>query len=263
MALSDGAFKLFAHLCLEADRRTGRYEAVQAELAGAIGKSRRVVGKYVEELERKGVCTVRRGRNQYAKTCFDIGEEYWPYRRTQGVEGAKCPECNAYVEAVKNSFVSLECTTGKFSSLDAQLAQEFQQRQIPLELVQDALLMGACRKYSSWFNGGSTLPIFSLRYLEPLIAEIKERPLPADYREYLRGKVQQSAKAWAQRSSKQPENGSVQPRSAQRPLNREALTRHFLRNGSPGTWFSKDDKERGQILDFKTVEASDREIERD
>ena len=36
--LSDGAFKLFAHLCLEADRRTGCYEAVQAELARAIGK---------------------------------------------------------------------------------------------------------------------------------------------------------------------------------------------------------------------------------
>ncbi len=49
--LSDGAFKLFSYLCLEADRRTGRYEAVQAELAKAIGKSRRIVGKYVEELE--------------------------------------------------------------------------------------------------------------------------------------------------------------------------------------------------------------------
>jgi len=43
--LSDGAFKLFAHLCLEADRRTGRFEAVHAELAKAVGKSRRIVGK--------------------------------------------------------------------------------------------------------------------------------------------------------------------------------------------------------------------------
>ncbi|MHC4433511.1 MAG: hypothetical protein ACYTBS_16860 [Planctomycetota bacterium] len=231
MALSDGAFKLFAHLCLEADRRTGRYEAVQAELAGAIGKSRRVVGKYVEELERNGVCTVRRERNQYAKTCFDIREEYWPYHRTQGVEGARCRERNAYVDAVKSSFVSIGCTTGKFNSLDAQLAQELQQRRIPLQLVQDALLMGACRKYSSWFNGGSTQPIGSLRYFEPLIAEMKERPLPADYREYLRRKVVHSAKAWAQKSAKQPENGGVQLWPARRSVNSEALTRRFLRKG--------------------------------
>ena len=50
-ALSDGAFKLFAHICLEADRRTGCLDAAQAELAKAIGKSRRVVGKYVEEVQ--------------------------------------------------------------------------------------------------------------------------------------------------------------------------------------------------------------------
>lgn len=50
LTLSDGAFKLFAHLCLEADRRTGRCEAVHAELAKAVGKSRRIVGKYIAEL---------------------------------------------------------------------------------------------------------------------------------------------------------------------------------------------------------------------
>ena len=30
--LSDGAFKLFAYVSLEADRRTGRYEATQTDL---------------------------------------------------------------------------------------------------------------------------------------------------------------------------------------------------------------------------------------
>jgi predicted regulator of amino acid metabolism with ACT domain len=38
---------------LEANHRTGRYEAVQTELAKAINKSRRIVGKYIEELQRK------------------------------------------------------------------------------------------------------------------------------------------------------------------------------------------------------------------
>ena len=38
-ALSDGAFKLFAYICLEADRRTGRLLMTQTELAQALGKS--------------------------------------------------------------------------------------------------------------------------------------------------------------------------------------------------------------------------------
>lgn len=194
--LSDGAFKMFAHICLEADRRTGRYEAAQTELATALCKSRRVVGKYIQELGYKGVCNVLVGKNQYARTCFEIRDEYWPYHRiTDGTQN------NAYVDAIKSSFISLGCTTGKFNAGDAQIADQFQQRHIPLELIQDAMLMGACRKLISLLNGNSTEPIASLAYFEGLIAEIRERPIPADYREYLRKKVQQLRNAWARTSA--------------------------------------------------------------
>jgi hypothetical protein len=199
--LSDGAFKLFAHLCLEADRRTGRLEAAQAELAKAIGKSRRIVGKYVEELERKEVCTVRSGRNQYARTCFEIRDNYWPYRRTQEVEEANGQVRNAYVDAIRIRFLTLGCTIGKFSARDAQFAEDLQQRGIPLETVQDALLMGGVKKYDSWLNGGSPLPIGSLVYFSALVSEIEERPLPEGYREYLQGKVVQLARMWEAKSS--------------------------------------------------------------
>lgn len=205
--LSDGAFKLFAYICLQANRRTGSCEAVQAELARAIGKSRRIVGKYIGELESKRVCTVRRGTNQHARTSFEIREEYWPYHRTQDVEGANGQAHNAYVDAIRRSFVSMGCTAGKFSARDAQLAEELQRRRIPLDLVQDALLMGACRKYISWLNGGSTEPIGCLAYCEGLVAEIRERPLPADYRQYLQNKVEQLARAWARESGKPPKSG--------------------------------------------------------
>jgi hypothetical protein len=199
-ALSDGAFKLFAYICLQADRRTGSYESVQAELASAIGKSRRIVGRYVEELESKQVCTVRRGTNQYARTSFEIRDEYWPYHRAQNVEGAQVHD--AYVNAIRRRFVSIGCTIGKFSARDAQYAEELKRRRIPLELVQDALLMGACRKYISWLNGSSAEPIASLKYFEGLVAEIRERPLPADYRAYLQKKVEQLTRAWAKESVK-------------------------------------------------------------
>jgi len=207
LTLSDGAFKLFAHLCLEADRRTGRHEADQSDLARRIGKSRRIVGKYFEELEHKGVCTIRRGRNQYARTCFEIRDQYWPYRRTHDLEGGPGHERDAFIDAIRDSFIFLGCTNGKFSTRDACLAKDWQQRGIPLSTVQDALLMGACRKYSSWFNGGSPLPIGSLAYFEALVGEIQERPLPADYGSYLRKKVVQLAAAWAKKSGKPPKKG--------------------------------------------------------
>lgn len=207
LTLSDGAFKLFAHLCLEADRRTGRHEADQSDLARRIGKSRRIVGKYVAQLEHKGVCTIRRGRNQYARTCFEIRDQYWPYRRAHDLESGPGHERDAFVDAIRNSFIAIGCTSGKFSSRDARLAKDWQQRGIPLNIVLDALLMGACRKYSSWFNSGPTEPIGTLAYFESLITEMQERPLPADYGSYLRKKVVQLAGAWAKKSAKGPKNG--------------------------------------------------------
>jgi len=200
-ALSDGAFKLYSHICLEADRRTGRYEAVQTELAKAIGKSRRIVGKYVDELQSKQVCIVLMGTNQYARTNFEIRDEYWPYNKIQNAGGTDGQEFNSYVDAIKKSFVSIGCTIGKFSVGDEKYAEALQQRSIALELVLDALLMGACRKYISLLNGTSTDPIMSLRYFEELISEIRERPLPAEYREYLRKKVEQLGRNWAKEST--------------------------------------------------------------
>jgi len=194
--LSDGAFKMFSYLCLEADRRTGRYEAVQTQLADALRKSRRIVGQYIRELECKRVCNVRHGKNQYARTCFEIGYEYWPYTRiTDGTPR------NAYVDSIKNSFIALGCTTGKFTARDAHIADQFQRRHIPLGLVQDAMLMGACRKLISLLNASSGEPITSMAYFESLIAEIRERPIPADYREYLQKKAEQLRTAWAKTSA--------------------------------------------------------------
>jgi hypothetical protein len=205
--LSDGAFKLFTHLCLEADRRTGSFEAAQAELAKAIGKSRRIVGRYIEELEKKQVCAVRSAKNQYGRTRFEINQEYWPYFRMQSREDTNAQADGSYVDAIKISFVALGCTVGKFSARDLQFAQALQRRGVPLETVQDALLIGAVRKYVSWLNGGSPQPITSLAYFSAVVSEIEERPFPVDYREYLRIKVVQLTRAWEKETVKEAHNG--------------------------------------------------------
>ena len=56
--LSDGAFKLFAHLSLQADHRTGRVVTTHKELADGMRKSKRAIVVYVSELKEKGVCSV-------------------------------------------------------------------------------------------------------------------------------------------------------------------------------------------------------------
>lgn len=77
--LSDGAFKLFVYICMNAERRTGRLVFRQAELARALGKSRRSIGVYLHELQARGICGVASPANQHAAGVLEISEEYWPY----------------------------------------------------------------------------------------------------------------------------------------------------------------------------------------
>jgi hypothetical protein len=194
--LSDGAFKLFAYVVLEADRGTGRFEASQTELAHLLGKSRRIIGKYMAELEGQGVCTVSSGRNQYARNIFEILDEYWPYYRPGIAEQEKRKEEDEYVTAVRDMFLDTGCTRGKFGIGDEKSARAMKERGVSLELVQEALLLGACRKFDSWLNEGSPEPIGSLAYFEGLLSEIRDRPLAPGYREYLHTKVAQLARMW-------------------------------------------------------------------
>src|SRR6516164_11049762 len=79
--LSDGAFRLYIHLCLSADRSTGRLRARHADLAGALRKSRRSVVTYLEELRTLDVCTIRSAVNQHAVGEIEICDAFWPYER--------------------------------------------------------------------------------------------------------------------------------------------------------------------------------------
>jgi hypothetical protein len=54
--LSDAAFKLFAWLCLNADRHTGRIRITAAEIAQILGKSEREIQTARDELAERGVC---------------------------------------------------------------------------------------------------------------------------------------------------------------------------------------------------------------
>jgi hypothetical protein len=215
--LSDGAFRLFAYLCLEANRRTGRFQTTHKELALALGKSKRAIGSYAAELEAREICSVNPGKNQFAHTTFEISENYWPYRPFD--DCPESPEQNAYVESVRACFLSLGCGSGKFGAAEAANARDLQRRGIPLTSIEEAMLLGACRKYSSWFEGRESEPIQSLRYFDPLIAEIQMQPLPSGYPAYLREKIKQLGALW----DKTVKSGSQVRKGRDQPPSRETI----------------------------------------
>jgi hypothetical protein len=200
-SLSDGAFKLFAYLNLYANRQTGRIEATHQELAAVLGKSKRIIGSYIDELQQGGMCAVRHGKNQYARSIFEICEHYWPYERVGSVANA---ERQAYIDAVRESFLALGCVTGKFGPADVRLAEDLQRRAIPLAVVRQALLFGACRKYSSWLDNGESAPVKSLHYFKEVIEEVQRQPFPAGYEGYLQKKLKQFAQERSERMKAPP-----------------------------------------------------------
>ncbi len=183
--LSDGAFKLFFHIALEADNRTGCMETTFKALADNLRKSKRSIGIYAAELHDKGICKVQMGENQYCRTKFEVLNDYWPYERKNDVEAIAS---SAYLTAIREAYLALDCTVNGFNSTDIQTTAEFEKEGVSLETVKNALLLGAIRKYSSWLDGKDSTPIGSLRYFKNLVTEIQNQPLPAGYKEYLQKK---------------------------------------------------------------------------
>jgi hypothetical protein len=67
-----------------------------------------------------------------------------------------------------------------------------------LEVLTDAMLLRACRKYAAWLNNGASEPIASIRYFDTLLEEIQERPFPPGYRDHMRLEVEELTGPWAE-----------------------------------------------------------------
>lgn len=194
--LSDGAFKLFVWICLQAERATGRLAFRQGELARALGKSRRSIGSYLQELERKGVCRRFSAPNQYVDGILQVGERYWPYQSSTKEFSEKGREERKYLEAIRRLLLDHPCIRFALSAADRQLARQWFQQAIPLAQVEQAILLGCGRKYVSWLNGQPSEPIGSLHYFTPILEEIAKMELPANYGAFNRLQVDTLKNRW-------------------------------------------------------------------
>ena len=212
--LGDGAFKLFAHICLEAERATGRMVFERAELARRLGKSRSALGRHLRELVRAGVCELETAPNQHRGSVLVVRAAYWPYRATSAVPPASAdPDTRPYVEAVRRAFLEPVCVQAAFSPADEHLAAAWHDAGVSLETVRHAILLGCLRKSMSLIDRPIAQPVRRLRYFEPLLREVESECFPAAYWQHLAFNLQRCEDYWKHKPEVAP--GRARPKVEQ------------------------------------------------
>jgi AraC-like DNA-binding protein len=168
--LSDAAFKLFAWLCLNADRHTGRIRISVAEMAQALGKSESEVQAARDELVERSVC----------RDCTDgqleVTDRYWPYEKQLSESGPQ-----EYVAHVRKLLTEQACVHCRFSAADENMARDLYQRGVTLAQMAHAIWLGCARKYTTLLtNQAAAMPIASLSYFTAVIEEVVHGPNTSD-----------------------------------------------------------------------------------
>ena len=92
----------------------------------------------------------------------------------------------AYVRAVIDAYVRLPATPTRPRREDRHLAAELQERGVPFEVVEAALLLATVRRAKRSTQAPPLTPIRSLHYFLPVIQEILRDPPQPSYLNYLR-----------------------------------------------------------------------------
>jgi hypothetical protein len=187
--LSDGAFKLYLHLCLQAERHTGLVVLNAAEWTQALGKDPAWIEACLGELYRNHVCEGGGGG-------VEICDRFWPYEKQAGGV-AVAPE-SEFVRQVRAAFLKPACVRSVFTAADEKLALNLYRREVSLEQVSRAIWLGCARKYVAMLNGQTRQPITSLAYFASLIEEVRQPQIPASYWDHVRRRMEGMEKRWVQ-----------------------------------------------------------------
>jgi len=95
-----------------------------------------------------------------------------------------------YVFAVLSLYIELPDTPVRASPLDEAWARRFYQRDIPIDVVETALLLGSLRRRDRSPHALPLAGIRSLAYFQPIIDELLQTPVAESYRATLRLKMQ-------------------------------------------------------------------------
>ena len=224
--LSDAAFKVFAHVCLRAERASGCLAFEREGLAREVGKSRSTLGRCLRELAAKGVCEMEAASNQHRRSRLRVRPEYWPYEVREGpVDRESEPDTpetdgTAYLAEVRRMFCVPRCVQGRFGPADEHLAADWHRGGVSLETVRRAILLGSVRKSMSLLDRPGGEPVRSLRYFASLLEEVQTESFPNSYWQHLEFNLRRCERLWQQRPARAP--GSARPDLEQADPSQEA-----------------------------------------
>lgn len=200
LLLSDGAFRLFLYICLNAGRSTGRLSMSYFDLANRLGRSRRSIASHFDELRRQGICRMHPAVNQHQCTEIEVCDEFWPYTREPS--NIQPSENEQYLARIKAFLSKRACVQSTFTAADEKSVANLNAHQVPIELVERAIALGCCRKYVSLLNGSDSGPIFSLAYFRDVIEEVQDPEIPSGYWNYITPELEHLEKKWTEEQAK-------------------------------------------------------------
>ena len=193
--LTDAAFKLYLHLCLQAERHTARVALNTAGWMQVLVKDPAWIEASLSELYRNQVC-------ERSGASLEICDRFWPYQKPAGVAAA-APELE-FVRQVRAVFVKPACVRSSFTAADEKLALNLYRREVPLEQVHRAIWLGCVRKYVAMLNGQTRQYITSLTYFASLIEEVGQPQIPASYWDHVRRRMEEMERRWQQTTNSPP-----------------------------------------------------------
>jgi hypothetical protein len=194
--LTDGAFRLFVYLCLNARRDTGVLEGSLTQLARSVKRGQHTVRLYLREMRDAGICRCQFGHSPLGHGFVEVTEEFWPYQRS--AQDPCTNESTEFVAAIRKMLQARACIQTLVSAADEILAREWFDRGISLERIEQAILMGCIRKYVSWRNNQTRTMIGSLQYFAPVLEELQETKVDPEYWGYLRYRLTRMENEWKQ-----------------------------------------------------------------
>ena len=95
-----------------------------------------------------------------------------------------------YIQKVLWAYRQTPGTMGTVRRPDRVLAAQLQERGVPLEVVENALVLAAVRRMVRPDGAPSLGTVRSLAYFSPVIEEVLHSPISPGYFQYLRQKIQ-------------------------------------------------------------------------
>jgi hypothetical protein len=185
--LSDGAFRLFMWICLNADRGLGAIRIEPDEVARVLGKSAAEIRANLRDLFQAGI------GQPTADGAIQIADRYWPYERAP--TGRQAEPLATYICQLKRAFLERRCVRSAFTAADEKIATELFHAGVAIADVEHAILLGSLRKYVALINNGRGTPITSLRYFAALFDEVKQGISPG-YWIHVERRVRDAERQW-------------------------------------------------------------------